>query len=82
MSKITLELTNNVAEVLYGILVSVLDDAVAELKVRRILNKDGTRKKSRKYFGEYDQHLLDRLQVAEALYKSLEPQLETFKEQP
>lgn len=79
MGKITLELTNNVAGVLYEILVSEVEDSVSVLKSRRILNKDGTRKQSRKYIGAYDQYHLDRLDVAESLYKTLEPQLETFK---
>lgn len=80
MSNITLELTNNVAGVLYGILVSEVEGTVAELKSRRILNRDGTRKKSRKHYGEYDQYLLDKLQVAESLYKGIEPQLEALEE--
>lgn len=81
LDKITIELTNNSAECLYAILVDYVEKSTSELKYRRILNKDGTRKKSRKYIGDYDQYLLDTNLVAVTLYQYLEPKLDTFKDE-
>lgn len=80
MSKITIELENNSAECLWAILVDYVDRSANELKARRVLNKDGSRKKSRKYLSDYDQSVIDNRLVATTLYKYIEPQLDSFKE--
>jgi hypothetical protein len=70
--KITLELTNNQAVHLWGILVGVSQDIRRELVANRVYKKDGTPNKNRKRYGDFWQERVDSLELSELIYKSLE----------
>jgi hypothetical protein len=73
MSKrITLKLSNNQALHLWGILVGYIYDTTNDLKRKGTFKNDGTVKKSRKYFSDFEQEQIDNLAIAELIYKHIE----------
>lgn len=69
---VTLDLSNNQAVHLWGMMASYIHDTGNDLKRRGIYKSDGTLKKSRKYFSDFEQEILDNITLAELILKDLE----------
>ena len=72
MSNVTLELNNNQALHLWGMMASYIHDTTNELIAQGIFKKDGTLNKLRKNFSDVTQERLDNLALSQLLLKELE----------
>lgn len=75
MSKtIKLELSNNQALHLWGMMVAYIHDTRNQLVADKVFKKDGTPNKNRKYYSDANQEKVDNLALSELIYKEIENQ--------